>query len=153
MPERSSRVVAEMRPRRRSPSTVEVVLAEEHESMRHALRAVLDADPDIRVVAQAAEITRAVMLVHSYRPDVLVMDLRMTSGSTLTAVRQLREDAPDTNVVIIAMGDGHGFVSPARAAGAVGFVLKDRADYDLVEAVRRAAKGEVFTSPRAAASS
>ncbi len=119
--------------------------------MRQALRMVLDEDPGISVVAQAGEIARAVALVHSYHPDVLVLDLRMTNGSTLDTVRSLRAEAPDTQVVIITMGNGRGFAARSHEAGAVGFVMKDRADADLVEAVQRAARGEEFTSPSALA--
>ena len=114
--------------------------------MRHALSMVLDAEAGIEVVAQTAEISRAISLVHSYHPHVLVLDLSMTNGFTLRTVRRLRSEEPGTQVVIITMGDGRGFASRSHEAGAVGFVIKDRAD-DLVEAVRRAARGEEFTSP------
>lgn len=115
--------------------------------MRQALRMVLDADPALSVVAQAGEITRTVALVHTHHPDVLVLDLRMRNDSTLSTVRRLRSEAPGTQVVIITMGDGRAFAARSHEAGAVGFVMKDRADADLVEAVRRAARGEEFTSP------
>ena len=130
------------------PATVNVVLAEDHPSMRRSLRQLLDGEPGIRVVAEAPDLNMAITAIHGHHPDVLVLDLRMPNGSSIDLIRRIRVQAADTNVVVITMHDGRAYASQAHQAGAVGYVLKDSADDELPEAVRRAARGEVYTSPR-----
>ena len=129
-------------------ATVNVVLAEDHPSMRRSLRQLLDSEPGIHVVAEAPDLNMAITHVHGHRPDVLVLDLRMPNGSSIDLIRRIRVQAADTNVVVITMHDGRAYASQAHQAGALGYVLKDTADDELPEAVRRAARGEVYTSPR-----
>jgi two-component system response regulator NreC len=128
--------------------SVDVVLAEDHASMRRSLRQLLDGEPGIRVVAEAPDLNMALTHVHGHHPDVLVLDLRMPNGSSIDLIRRIRVQAADTNVVVITMHDGRAYASQAHQAGAVGYVLKDTADEELPEAVRRAARGQVYTSPR-----
>jgi two-component system, NarL family, response regulator NreC len=128
--------------------SVDVVLAEDHPSMRRSLRQLLDGEPGIRVVAEAPDLNTAITHVHGHHPDVLVLDLRMPNGSSIDLIRRIRVHAADTNVVVITMHDGRAYASQAHQAGAVGYVLKDTADEELPEAVRRAARGQVYTSPR-----
>ncbi len=128
--------------------SVDVVLAEDHPSMRRSLRQLLDGEPGIRVVAEAPDLNMAITHVHGHHPDVLVLDLRMPNGSSIDLIRRIRVQAADTNVVVITMHDGRAYASQAHQAGAVGYVLKDTADEELPEAVRRAARGQVYTSPR-----
>jgi two-component system response regulator NreC len=127
---------------------LQVVLAEHHEMMRRTLRLVLEAEGGIEVSAEAADLPTAVRDVYRLRPDVLVLDLRLPGGSSLDAIRELRDQAPDIQVVAVTMQDGTAYAKRAVDAGAVGFVLKDMADTDLVPAVRRADRGERFESPR-----
>lgn len=129
---------------------VRVVLAEDHDTMRRSLRQLLDGEPDIEVVGEADEIRSAITQVRRKHPDVLVLDLRMPNGSNIDSVRRMRAQAPDTKVVVITMHEAHAFALQAHEAGAIGFVLKDTADVELPEAVRRAARDEVYTSPRVA---
>jgi two-component system, NarL family, response regulator NreC len=129
-------------------ATVDVVLAEDHASMRRSLRQLLDGEPGIRVVAEAPDLNMAITHVYGHHPDVLVLDLRMPNGSSIDLIRRIRIQAADTNVVVITMHDGRAYASQAHQAGALGYVLKDTADEELPEAVRRAARGEVYTSPR-----
>ncbi len=128
--------------------TVHVVLAEDHPSMRRSLRILLDGEPGIRVVAEAPDLNIAMTHVHGHHPDVLVLDLRMPNGSSIDLIRRIRAQSPDTGVVVITMHDGRAYASQAHEAGALGYVLKDTADDELPQAVRRAARGEVYTSPR-----
>jgi two-component system, NarL family, response regulator NreC len=128
--------------------SVDVVLAEDHPSMRRSLRQLLDGEPGIRVVAEAPDLNMAITHVHGHHPDVLVLDLRMPNGSSIDLIRRIRVQAANTNVVVITMHDGRAYASQAHQAGAVGYVLKDTADEELPEAVRRAARGQVYTSPR-----
>ena len=127
---------------------VRVVLAEDHPMMRRSLRALLDGEPDIEVLGEARELATAIAQVRRYHPAVLVLDLRMSSGTDIDAVRRMRVRVPETMVVVITMNEAHGFARKAHDAGAVGFVLKDMADVELPEAIRRAANGEPYTSPR-----
>jgi two-component system, NarL family, response regulator NreC len=129
---------------------VRVILAEDHESMRRSLRLLLDSEPDIQVVAESGELTTAIRQVDALRPGVLVLDLKMPTGSSMDAVERLRRHAPRTRIVVITMHDGQAFARHAHAAGALGFVLKDSADVELPDAVRSAARGELYTSPRVA---
>jgi two-component system response regulator NreC len=125
-----------------------VVLAEDHPGMRRSLRMVLEGEADIEVVAEAPDVSMAITHVHGYRPDVLVFDLRMSNGSGIDLIRRVHGQTPRTNVVVITMQDGRGFATQAHDAGALGYVLKDTADEELADAVRRAARDQPYTSPR-----
>jgi DNA-binding NarL/FixJ family response regulator len=127
---------------------VQVVLAEDHATMRRSLRLLLDSEPGIKVVAEAPDLNMAITHVYGYHPDVLVLDLRMPTGSSIEVIRRIRVQAPGTKVVVMTMHDGRAYASQAHEAGALGYVLKDTADAELPEAVRHAARGEVYTSPR-----
>jgi two-component system, NarL family, response regulator NreC len=127
---------------------IDVVLAEDHATMRRSLRQLLDSEPDIQVVAEAPDLNMAITHVHGHHPDVLVLDLRMPSGSSIELIRRLRVLRQATSVVVITMHEGRAYAMQAHDAGAVGYVLKDTADSELPEAVRRAARGEIYTSPR-----
>ncbi len=119
--------------------------------MRRSLRTLLDGEPDIEVVGEADQMPAALAEVERSHPVGLVLDLRMPNGSNIDCVRRMRTQAPDTRVVVITMHEAQAFARQAHDAGAVGFVLKDTADVELPEAVRRAARGEVYTSPRVSA--
>ena len=129
-------------------ASVRVVLAEDHEAMRRNLRLLLDGEGDIEVVAEVGDLPAAIGQVHKYNPPVLVLDLRMHGESSIETIRLLRARAPHTEIVVITMQDSQAFAKFTLDAGAVGYVLKDTADIELAEAVRRAAGHEVYTSPR-----
>jgi two-component system response regulator NreC len=133
------------------PAPVDVVLADDHALMRRSLRLVLDGEEGVRVIAEAEDMAAAVRHVHDDKPHVLVLDLRMPGGSIVETIGRLRERAPDTQVVVLTMDDNPAFAQRALAAGALGFVLKDRADNELAQAVRAAARGEEYVTPHAAA--
>ncbi len=123
--------------------------------MRRNLKALLDSEHDIRVVAEAGNLVAAADQVRAHLPQVLVLDLRLPdaatgerSGSGLELTALVRSEMPSTQVVVVTMQENEAFVSKAIAAGAVGFVRKDLAETELVDAVRAAARGERFTSPR-----
>ena len=127
---------------------VRVVLAEDHATMRRSLRLLLDSEPDIEVVAESGELATATRQVFKLAPDVLVLDVRMPDGSSFDIVEHLRAQVPRTRIVVITMYDDQAFARHAHGAGALGFVLKDTADAELPEAVRCAAHGRTYTSPR-----
>jgi two-component system, NarL family, response regulator NreC len=130
---------------------VRVVLADDHALMRRSLRLLLEGEEGITVIAEAEDLASAVRHVESDRPHVLVLDLRLPGGSSIETVGHLRERAPETGVLILTMEEDPVFAQRALASGALGFVLKDRADSELPGAVRAAARGEEYVSPRVAA--
>jgi two-component system response regulator NreC len=127
---------------------IRVLLADDHELMRRTLRALLDAEADLAVVAEADDPASLVRGVDSARPHVLVLDLSLPREPSSQAIRQLREQLPGMQVVIVSMQESSVFAERAHAAGAIGFVLKDRADEELAKAIRRAAREERYLSPR-----
>ena len=130
---------------------VRIVLAEDHQVVRRGLQMVLDSEPDFAVVAQAGAATDARACVREHAPDVLVLDLNLGGSSSLELIPQLRRDHPATQIVVLTMESDSAFVRRARSAGALGYVLKDCADAELVAAVRRAVAGEPYLTRRLAA--
>ena len=121
---------------------IRVGLAEAHEPMRRALRRLLDAEPDINVVAATADVSAVMGAVRAQQPQVLVVGLSMSDGSIFEMIRMLRERMPGTEIVIVTMDAGVSIAQHVLAAGAAAFVLKEQADRLLPEAVRRAARGQ-----------
>ncbi|MEZ5077588.1 MAG: response regulator transcription factor [Solirubrobacterales bacterium] len=125
-----------------------VVIADDHRVVRTGLRLLLEAEPGIEVVAEADDVASARRCVLSRRPGVLVLDLNMPGGSSLAAIPGLREEAPETQIVVLTMQDDPAFAREALKAGALGFVLKRAAEDELIEAVRLAAQGEAYLNPQ-----
>ena len=132
-------------------STIKVILADDHPAVRRNLRLLLDREEDVEVIAEAVDISSVMRILHDCRPHVLVLDLRLPNGSSTEAIRRLRAAAPNTEIVVLTMEKSSAFAQQALDAGAIGFVLKDRADDELPRAVRRAARGEEYVSVRVAA--
>ncbi len=130
---------------------IRVVLADDHEVMRSRLRRLLDDDDRIEVIADTNDLGEAVRAVSHNHPRVLVLDMTMSSGSSIDAIRHLREYAPATEIVVLKMDASAAYARHAFDAGAIAYVLKDTADSELAEAVKHAARGERFLSPRVAA--
>jgi two-component system, NarL family, response regulator NreC len=126
------------------------VLADDHPLVRKSLREVLEHE-GIDVIAEAVDQTSTIRLVVDRRPDVLVLDLSMPDGSGMETISLLRERAPDTGIVMVTMQHAPSFARAALARGALGFVLKELADTELGAAVRAAARGERYLSPRVSA--
>jgi two-component system response regulator NreC len=129
---------------------IQVVLADDHAGMRRSLRLLLDGEKGVEVIAEATDLSRAVRQVLGHVPHVLVLDLRMPNGPGGETIRRLRDEVPDTEIVVVTMEASPLFAQQALDAGAVGFVLKDRADTELPAAVRNAAEGREYVSPRVA---
>ncbi|MGZ4215789.1 MAG: response regulator [Solirubrobacteraceae bacterium] len=129
-------------------SSVSVVLAENHTGLRRSLRCVLEMDDGVVVLAEASDLATALRHVGRFRPDVLLFDPWLLDGSGIEAVRCVREQAPSTAIVVLTMHACRTCALRTLEAGALGFVLKDRADSELPEAVRRAVRGREYTSPR-----
>jgi two-component system, NarL family, response regulator NreC len=131
---------------------IRVVLADDHALIRRSLRLLLESEEGLEVVAEAEDLTTVLRHVHDRLPHVLVLDISMPDGSGIETIRRLREEVPSTEIVVLTMEDGPAFVQRALDAGAIGFVLKEFADVELHRAVRAAARGEQYVSPRVAAS-
>jgi two-component system response regulator NreC len=127
---------------------IRVVLADDHSVVRHGLRQLLEVDGGFTVVAEAADVPTTLRAVREHRPHVLILDLNMPGGSSLDSIPQLREDSPATHIVILTMQNEPAYARRALGAGVLGYVLKDAADEELVEAVRRAAAGQSYLHPR-----
>jgi two-component system response regulator NreC len=125
-----------------------VVLADDHAVVRKGLRMLLDAEEGLRVVAEAGTVPDALRMARAHRPSVLVLDLNMPGGSSLESIPTIREQAPMTAIVVLTMQNDPAFARQALQAGAVGFVLKEAADDELLEAIRLAAQGETYLNPR-----
>jgi two-component system response regulator NreC len=133
------------------PPQIRVVVADDHELMRHGLCLALEGEPDVEVVAETADVASTACAVRDLRPDVLVLDLRLRGGSATHSIRELHESAPATRIVALSMNASQLFARHALDSGACGFVLKERADEELVSAVRAAAACRLYVSPRLAA--
>jgi two-component system, NarL family, response regulator NreC len=127
--------------------SISIVIADDHQVVRSGLKMLLDAEDDLEVVAEAGDVDSVTRTVLGYKPDVLVLDLNMPDGSSLPAIPKMLSDSPGTNVVVLTMQEDPAFAREALQAGARGYVLKEAADSELVEAVRMAAKGRTYLHP------
>jgi two-component system, NarL family, response regulator NreC len=133
---------------RAAKETIGIVLADDHAVVRSGLRLLLDSEPDFEVLAEAADVDSARRYVRGHHPRVLVLDLNMPGSSVLRAIPQIRAESPDTQIVVLTMQQEPAFAREALGAGALGYVLKEAADEELVEAVHRAAAGDSYLNPR-----
>jgi two-component system, NarL family, response regulator NreC len=124
---------------------ISVVLADDHAVVRSALRLMLEREPDIEVVAEAGDADSAARYVS--RPKVLILDINMPGGSGLAAIPSIREQSPDTEIVVLTMQDETAFAREALQAGVLGYILKEAASEELVKAVRMAAEGRTYLQP------
>jgi two-component system response regulator NreC len=129
-------------------SKTTVVIADDHTVVRQGLRLLINNEDGLQVIAEAGTVTDAERLTRAHRPSVLVLDLNMPGGSSLEAIPRLREQAPDTAIVVLTMQDDPAFAREALQAGALGFVLKEAADEELLQAIRLAAGGDTYLNPR-----
>ena len=128
--------------------SISIVLVDDHEVVRNGLRMVLEAEEGFEVVAEAGDLETTRRYVRARRPRVLVLDLNLPEGSSLPAIPELREQSPDTAVVVLTMQQDPAFAREAMRAGAIGYVLKQSAGSELVDAVRAAAAGETYLNPK-----
>jgi len=127
---------------------IRIVLADDHPVVRRGLCMLLDDELDFDVVAEAADVEEARRFVRGHHPAVLVLDLNMPGGPSIAAIPSIRAEFPETHIVVLTMQQEPASARDALAAGATGYVLKQAADSELVEAVRLAAAGERYLNPR-----
>src|SRR5215213_8039509 len=133
---------------RMADETIRVVIADDHAVVRSGLRMLLEAQDDFHVVAEAGDVPTAMQVIRAHRPTVAVLDLNMPGGSGLEAIPRLRESTPETAIVVLTMQDDPAFARQALQSGALGFVLKEAADEELLEAIKLAADGDTYLNPR-----
>ena len=129
------------------PLCTRVLIADDHQVVRRGLRVVLDAAPDLRVVAEASDGIEAVQRALHDDIDLAVLDVAMPRRNGLQAARELARQRPELRVLMLSMHDLEAYCFEALKAGAAGYVLKTVADRDLVEACRAAMRGESFLYP------
>jgi two-component system response regulator NreC len=128
---------------------IKIVIADDHVVVRRGLRLLLDAEEGFEVVAEAGDVDDAMRYTRAHRPHVLVLDLNMPGTLTsLEAIPQILEATPDSRVVVLTMQEDPEFARQALGGGASGYVLKEAADGELVEAIRAAAAGGTYLNPR-----
>jgi DNA-binding NarL/FixJ family response regulator len=134
-----------------TPLQTRVLLADDHAVVRSGLRAVLDGEPDIKVVAEAADGVEAVEKTLANEVDLAILDVSMPRLTGLQATAELRRRRRGLRVLILSVHDNEQYFFEALKAGASGYVLKSAANRDLVDACRAAMRGEPFLYPRAVA--
>ncbi len=130
--------------------TLTLVIVDDHELVRHGVRAFLDAQPDLTVVGEAASGKEALALAEELVPDVVLMDLLMPDMDGIETTRRLKTVSPRSQVVVLTSHHDDGHVFPALRAGAISYVLKSIGPAELAATVRRAARGEPTLHPRVA---
>ena len=130
---------------------ITVMIVDDHEMVRQGAAGYLEAQPDIKVVAEAESGSEAVRLAREYVPDVVLMDLVMPGMDGVEAARKVKDISPRTQIIVLTSYHQDEHIFPALQAGAISYLLKDVKARELVEAIHRAAKGEATLHPRVAA--
>ncbi len=126
---------------------IRVLIVDDHAVVRSGLRRILDAESDVEVVGEAGTVREAVFEARSSKPDVILMDVVMPEQSGIEGAPEVLKEAPEARILMLSMQDDPRYVREAFAAGAAGYVLKEAADAEVVEAVRRVAAGESYVHP------
>ena len=132
---------------RDAEATIQVVLADDHNILRHGLKLLLELQPGIQVVGEARTGTEAVELALTLKPDVVVMDISMADMDGLEACRRIRAQAPSISVLILTMHESEEYFLQSLRAGAAGYVVKKAAPADLHMAISAVAHGGAFLYP------
>jgi DNA-binding NarL/FixJ family response regulator len=127
-----------------SCTPIRIMIADDHPFFRDGLRVLFETSPDTEVVAEAADAEQACELAGTYRPDVILMDIRMPEGDGIEATRRILEEHPDIAILIVSMIEDDESVFAAVRAGARGYLLKGADKDDTLFAVRAAARGEAI---------
>jgi two-component system, NarL family, response regulator NreC len=129
-------------------SKIRVLLTDDHMLFRQGIRTLLEAEPDIEVVGEAADAAQAVAMARQVRPDVVLMDIGMNGMSSFEATRQIRKERPETRVVFLSMYDDDEYLAECLEMGADGYLLKESPADQLITAVREVYRGGSYLSGR-----
>lgn len=130
--------------------TIRVVIADDHSIVREGVRLLLEAQPDIQVVGEAADGNEAVDIIRQQLPDVAVMDIQMPNLNGLDATRAIKQEFPQVHILVLTMYESDEYFFQTLSAGASGYVLKKAASSDLMAAIRAVSQGNVFLYPSVA---
>ena len=128
-------------------ASIRILLADDHQIVRQGLRRILEENPDMEVVGEASDGRQAVQMALETKPQVVVMDVSMPQMNGIEAIRQLSKRLPSAKVLVLSMYSDESYVVQVLEAGATGYLLKDSADTDLMQAVLAVHSGKSFFSP------
>ena len=126
---------------------IRILLADDHNVMRRGLRLLLERQPEFKVVGEASDGRQAVEQAEATKPDIIVLDIAMPNLSGIEAAQRISALLPQTRIIILSMHSDEGYVLRALKAGAKGYLLKDSAENDLIEAIKAVDEGKAFFSP------
>ena len=123
---------------------IDVLICDDHPIMRVGIAAIIQAQPDMRVIGQAGTAAEAVQLYREHLPDITLMDLRLPDRSGVSAIRDIRHAAPDSRIVVLTTYEGDEDIHQALQAGAMGYIIKGMPHEELVAALRKVNAGRRF---------
>ncbi len=124
-----------------------IILADDHQIVREALRMLLETQSDFKVIAETGDGLAALQMTEKFKPEVLVVDIMMPGLSGLEVARQTKRVSPSTKVIVLSMYDTESYVVESLGVGVSGYVLKKSSSQELVFAIRQALEGKVYLSP------
>lgn len=127
--------------------SLRILLADDHTLVRQGLRRLLEERPEWEVVAEAGDGRDAVRLAEQFKPDVCILDIAMPMLNGIEATRQIARRVPTSRILVLSMYSDEAYIAQILQAGAAGYILKDSADVDLIQAVSEVARGKSFFSP------
>jgi two-component system response regulator NreC len=127
--------------------TVEIFLADDHGVLRAGLRALLNGEPDLEVVGEAATGDEVVRLAADLEPDIVLLDLNMPGPGGIEVTRQLQDLLPETRVLVLTVHEDEGLLREAIDSGASGYIIKRAVESELINAIRAVARGEMYVHP------
>ncbi len=128
--------------------SVSVLLADDHPLVRRGLRNLLEAEPGFSVAGEAEDGLQVIQLAEKLRPDILVVDLMMPNLNGLEVLKQVRHRSPMTRMIVLSMQSADPYVLEAFRSGAIGYVLKDSAPDELINAINQSLKDIKYLSPK-----
>ncbi|MDB5388842.1 MAG: two component transcriptional regulator, LuxR family [Planctomycetaceae bacterium] len=124
---------------------IRIIVADDHTVLRAGLRLLINTQPDMEVVSEAADHVQALKHCREFRPTVLTLDMSMPGGNGIQTIQELCRDCPETRILVLTMHDAPAYFRMAIASGAMGYVTKTAAADELLNAIRHVAAGKVFT--------